>query len=77
MNFNHKQLNDSKNKMRECRRSYLDSCHTKESEVKRYGRDEYFLADGNVIWIPEYLYKVTYFKKYMLKCSRDSSTIFR
>lgn len=47
--------------------NFLDQAHTQEKEVKNYQEDKYFLLDGEVVWIPDYLYKLRTYLKYSLQ----------
>ena len=79
MNYNHNKNNLIKKQMKEDRKIFLESCHTQESEVKTYHKQEYFWADRRLVWLPEYLYKLNHYYKYLKsgKVCGDSSTIFQ
>lgn len=61
------EINNLKIKMRQEYLNFLDQAHTQEKEVKNYQEDKYFLLDGEVVWIPDYLYKLRTYLKYSLQ----------
>jgi hypothetical protein len=51
----------------EARKNYLDFAHTKEEEVRKLRGRHLFYLDGCVIYIPEELVSVRYYRKWYLK----------
>ena len=53
--------------MKEDRKNYLDSCHTKEGEVmKDKYNQEFFYFDGIKVWMPMIYTQIREYKKYLL-----------
>lgn len=57
--------------MKKEREDFLMNAHTSECEVIKINKGQYFFIDGNIAWIPEYLYLVKKFKKYKERGIRE------
>jgi hypothetical protein len=65
MNYNFNLHNALKQQWQDERRMFLESCHIKEDEVKRYQQEEYFYFDGTRIWVPDHLCNLKRYRKHL------------